>query len=70
MVRVSLLSMLGEKGEYEVLSDLLYLKNVKPSFIYKEKSPTIVKKDLLITYQKVKVLVFILWTSSQAIAYY
>ena len=41
---VSLLSMLGEKREYEdfVLKSLH--KNVKPYFIYKEGSPTITKK--------------------------
>ncbi len=41
---VSLLSMLGEKGEHEDFIRSSLPKNVKPSFIYKEKSPTIVKK--------------------------
>ena len=41
---ISLLSMLGEKKEHEAFVLNSLPNNIKPYFIYKEASPTIIKK--------------------------
>ena len=53
---VTLLSILGEKGEYEDFIRSNIPRNVEPFFIYKTDSPTIVKKRFVDQINKTKVL--------------
>ncbi len=52
---VSLLSMLGEKGQYEKFISSSLPKNISKKFIYKKSSPTIVKKKYIDSINKNKV---------------
>ena len=52
---VTLLSMLGENGEYKNYIKNSLPKNINTEFIYKKDSPTIVKKKYVETYSKTKI---------------
>ena len=53
---VSIVSIIGEKGEYEKLIHSNLKKNIKPFFIKKKSSPTIIKKRYVDYLEKNKIL--------------
>ena len=54
--KVSLVTSIGEKGEYKKFISKNLPKNVKPYFVKKSNSPTIVKKKYIDSINKNKVL--------------